>query len=107
MRIWDIDPSLLCVKHLYGEHRELHAIWTIITEGRKSSYAHHPETKRWVGHLGALYERHEALVAEMHRRGYTGHKTPLIKPLKGFKQPNRIESVESQIQNIKGKGCSS
>lgn len=30
MRIWDIHPSLLCRKHLLGEHRELHAIWSIL-----------------------------------------------------------------------------
>ena len=24
MRIWDVDPALLCRSHLLGEHRELH-----------------------------------------------------------------------------------
>lgn len=69
MRIWDLPPAELCRIHLLGEHRELHAIWTILTKG-KTGYRNHPETKRWIGKLAALYLRHDALVAEMTRRGY-------------------------------------
>lgn len=75
MRIWDIQPSKLCKNHLLGEHRELHAIWTILTKNKKG-YANHPETKRWVGKLNALYIRHEQEVDEMLKRGYS-HKSPL------------------------------
>ena len=32
MRTWDIPPEKLCRQHLLGEHRELHAIWSIITK---------------------------------------------------------------------------
>ncbi len=77
MRIWDIHPKHLCRQHLLGEHRELHAVWTILTEGKKG-YRHHPETKRWVGKLNALYRRHERLVIEMEHRGYR-HRSPLEK----------------------------
>ncbi|HEX6642404.1 MAG TPA: pyrimidine dimer DNA glycosylase/endonuclease V, partial [Thermoanaerobaculia bacterium] len=35
MRIWDVDPAELCRAHLLGEHRELHAIWTILTQDRR------------------------------------------------------------------------
>ena len=31
MRIWDLKPEILCDKHLLGEHRELHAIWSVLT----------------------------------------------------------------------------
>lgn len=75
MRVWDVPPRVLCRSHLLGEHREIHALWTILTENRKG-YAHHPETLRWRGKLRALYNRHEADVAEMRRRGYE-HHTPL------------------------------
>lgn len=54
---------------------ELHAVWTVITEGRKG-YSLHPETLRWKGKLKAMYLRHEALVYEMHGRGYS-HHSPL------------------------------
>ena len=75
MRIWDIEPGRLCRSHLLGEHRELHAVWTVLTEGR-SGYARHPEVLRWRGKLAALYARHEFLVAEMRGRGYN-HASPL------------------------------
>ena len=42
----------------------------------KQGFSRHPETLRWRGKLQALYLRHEALVAEMGRRGYR-HHTPL------------------------------
>jgi hypothetical protein len=61
MRIWDLEPRFLCDRHLLGEHRELHAIWTILTLGRRG-YANHPETRRWRGRLAALYARHESQV---------------------------------------------
>jgi len=45
MRIWDIPPDKLCRNHLLGEHNELHAMWNILTQGKKG-YANHPETKK-------------------------------------------------------------
>ena len=77
MRIWDVDPERLCRSHLLGEHRELHGLWNILTvHGGRGGYASHPETRRWVGRTRALFVRHEALVAEMDRRGYR-HASPL------------------------------
>lgn len=77
MRIWDIQPQYLCRKHLLAEHRELHGLWNILTiHGSKGGYSLHPETLRWVGKQKALYLRHEALVKEFTRRGYS-HHTPL------------------------------
>src|SRR6516225_12082778 len=61
MRIWDVDPALLCRQHLLGEHRELHAVWTILTTD-SAGYRRHPETLRWEGRLGALARRHDRLV---------------------------------------------
>ena len=75
MRIWDVPPRTLCRQHLLGEHRELHAIWAILTENRRG-YRAHPETRRWEGKLRALYRRHERLVREMAARGYH-HRSPL------------------------------
>lgn len=77
MRIWDITPNKLCRQHLLGEHRELHAMWTILTAGKKG-YRNHPETIRWEGKLAALYNRHEEEVKEMIKRGYS-HHSPLDK----------------------------
>lgn len=77
MRVWDVDPELLCSRHLLGEHNEIHAVWAVITENLKG-YSHHPETARWRGKLKALYLRHEKTAKEMEKRGFN-HKSPLDK----------------------------
>ncbi len=70
MRIWDVHPGYLNRQSLLGEHRELHAVVTIIEEG-KSGYANHPETRRWRGFGWALRMRHALLACEMALRGYS------------------------------------
>jgi hypothetical protein len=79
MRVWDLPCEILCRYHLLGEHREIHAIWSILTKNRKG-YCSHPETVRWKGKLLALYNRHENIVYEMKRRGYL-HNSSLDKSL--------------------------
>ncbi|MFH2106333.1 MAG: pyrimidine dimer DNA glycosylase/endonuclease V [Candidatus Micrarchaeota archaeon] len=105
MRIWDVKPGKLCREHLLGEHRELHAIWSIITKSKKG-YSQHPETLRWKGKLKALYLRHEKLVGEMEKRGYC-HRSPLDKRLATGKpiQLEKIDTIEEQRNRIKRKGC--
>ena len=105
MRIWDIPPRKLCRNHLLGEHRELHAMWTVITEHKKG-YSLHPETIRWKGKLKALYSRHEELVSEMIHRGYS-HHSPLDKrKATGTSiQDTFIDSPYRQIQILKQKDC--
>lgn len=105
MRIWDLPPSQLCRVHLLGEHRELHALWTIITQNKKG-YRNHPETKRWVGKLKALYNRHEALVTEMKKRGYN-HQSHLDKRIAtgNGKQTDFVHTVAEQKQILRDKGC--
>lgn len=105
MRIWDIPPKKLCRQHLLGEHRELHALWSVLTQGKKG-YARHPETLRWRGKLKALYLRHEALVKEMAQRAYT-HRSPLSESLAtgNATQNEYVDAREQQIQIIRKKGC--
>lgn len=105
MRIWDISPSKLCRQHLLGEHRELHAIWSIIVYSKKG-YSHHPEVLRWKGKLKALYKRHDALCKELIKRGYC-HKSPLSKlEAKGkASQDKLIDSLKRQKHILKNKKC--
>ncbi|MEM3671072.1 MAG: pyrimidine dimer DNA glycosylase/endonuclease V [Thermoprotei archaeon] len=105
MRIWDLDPSVLCDRHLLGEHRELHAIWSVIANNKKG-YAKHPETERWRGKLAALYERHEALVKEFSARGFR-HNSPLNKTqATGLSvQDTYVDTVTDQIMILRKKGC--
>jgi hypothetical protein len=105
MRIWDIEPKYLCRQHLLAEHRELHALWSIITKSKKG-YANHPETKRWQGKLKALYNRHEKLVSEMKKRDYQ-HRSPLNKKLAKGKliQDKYIDSIRKQKEILEAKAC--
>lgn len=105
MRIWDIPPEKLCRNHLLGEHRELHAIWSILINNKKG-YARHPETLRWIGKQKALYLRHEQLVVEILRRQYQ-HRSPLdVSDATGEEQQNiLINSYEEQLHLLQKKKC--
>ena len=105
MRIWDIQPRRLCRAHLLGEHCELHALWSILTQGKRG-YANHPETKRWEGKLKALYGRHDKLVEEMLERGYR-HNSPLDARLaRGeARQDEFVDSIREQVRLLREKGC--
>ena len=105
MRIWDVPPECLCRAHLLGEHRELHATWTILTEDKRG-YARHPEVLRWQGKLWALFLRHEALVTEMTSRGYT-HRSPLDESLAtgSSVQDAFVDTVAVQYVLLRAKGC--
>jgi hypothetical protein len=105
MRIWDISPNKLCNKHLLGEHSELHAIWSVITNDKKG-FANHPETLRWKGKLKALYLRHEQQIKEMENRGFN-HNSPLdINFAIGCSvQKDFVDSLQDQIKILKIKKC--
>ena len=105
VRIWDVEPHQLCDRHLLGEHRELHAIWSILTTGKRG-YANHPETNRWRGRLAALYARHEAEVEEMYRRGFA-HRSPLESDLATGKsrQPDPIDPLAVQRTRLADRDC--
>lgn len=105
MRIWDVSPSILCRKHLLGEHRELHALWTILSQDKKG-YRKHPETMRWEGKLAALYKRHDEEVSEIKRRGWN-HHSPLDKKLATGKstQTDLVNSVIEQKEILRNKKC--
>ena len=105
LRIWDVHPILLCRNHLLGEHRELHAIWSVITQGKKG-YSRHPETLRWEGRLAALYSRHSALVNEMEARGYS-HASPLDRRRATGKsvQDRFVDEVAAQLMMLRNREC--
>lgn len=78
MRVWDVNPGYLNRQSLLGEHRELHAIVSIIRHNKKG-YSRHPETLRWQGLGWALSQRHKLLTAEMTLRGYVDKTSVLLK----------------------------
>jgi uncharacterized protein YbgA (DUF1722 family) len=78
VRVWDLNPGYLNRQSLLGEHRELHAIVSIIKNNKKG-YSRHPETLRWMGFGWALSQRHRLLAAEMNLRGYVDRSPVLLR----------------------------
>ena len=72
MRMWMVDPVIMCNKHLLGEHVECHM------------FAGHLQRKRQIKNYirlnllepGSLRQRHDQLAQEMTCRGMS-HKSPL------------------------------
>ena len=73
MRMWMVDPKLLCDKHLLGEHGELHKHIHSFRKGHKVDKRFYPVVQiQFKGYR----ERHDILALEMVRRGMN-HKSPL------------------------------
>lgn len=76
MRMWCIDPSLLCQKHLIGEHGEIH-------KHKHNFIKKHKITKRIAPIVQIepenMQKRHDELVLEMLKRGYK-HNSPYEQP---------------------------
>lgn len=105
MRVWDVPPEKLCRNHLLGEHRELHAIWSILIKGKRG-YSRHPETLRWRGKLKALYRRHKEVAKEMETRGYRhcSGLDPKMAKGKGV-QDEYVDSPGKQARILREKKC--
>ena len=75
MRMWMVNPKIMCRKHLLGEHVETHMIAAHIKLGRRID--------GWADtnclQPGAIGKRHGELAAEMLKRGYK-HASPLTQP---------------------------
>lgn len=98
MRIWFVPVSELDDRHLLGEHVELHTMASVLIRGGGGWY-NHPATKMFAGKLGALYHRHEEQVAEMVRRGFTGHKTPFpVEMIPPEEMDTHIEITEEMLE---------
>jgi len=72
MRMWNVDPSIMCRSHLLGEHREMH---TLLGSLRKGISLRGYITNGLV-EVHNVIKRHDALVEEMLKRGYN-HKSPI------------------------------
>ncbi len=76
MRMWMIDPKLLCQKHLFGEHYEIHL--------HKHNFVKHHSISGRISPIVLIEPqnmkiRHDELVEEMLRRGYN-HNSPYELP---------------------------
>jgi hypothetical protein len=72
MRMWMVNPRLMCRKHLLGEHVELHMLAGTLRRG--IGVRGFLENK--LIEIHNMQRRHEELVREMKRRGFR-HASPL------------------------------
>ena len=73
MRMWMVNPRCLCVRHLIGEHGEIHKFRHNFVKGHKI------EGRKGQIVPSQMKRRHDELVTEMLRRGYQ-HKSPYAMP---------------------------
>lgn len=72
MRMWMVDPKIMCRQHLLGEHLECHMFRGAIEKGiNLQGYL-----DKGLLEIHNLIERHDELVREMKRRNYN-HKSPI------------------------------
>ena len=73
MRMWMVEPKVLCKKHLLGEHGELHKFIPTFAKGYKVDKRFSPVVQL---QFKGYRRRHDALAEEMLRREMN-HKSPL------------------------------
>lgn len=94
MRMWMIDPRLMCDKHLLGEHGELH-------KHRHNFEKKHSITGRIIPVVQiepkSMKSRHDDLSKEMLKRGMD-HKSPYDMPdISYLPKPHREAEVDKII----------
>ena len=88
MRMWNVDPKLLCNQHLVGEHQEIHALVGILLKGMSvEGYL-----EKGLLEIHTLRQRHTNLVLEMRQRRML-HLSPL--PIFPEREAGKIDSVAS------------
>lgn len=100
MKMWMIDPKLLCKKHLLGEHGEIH-------KHRHNFVKHHKITKRISPIVqiepSNMEKRHDELASEMKSRGYN-HQSPFEQPNISYLQEHEINAkvnINISINDLK------
>ncbi|OKY79042.1 MAG: Pyrimidine dimer DNA glycosylase T4 endoV family [Candidatus Methanohalarchaeum thermophilum] len=106
MRMWMVDPELMCMQHVVGEHRELHALKGSL-ERTKPKYNNHRKhrknlitlAKSGIIELRSLKERHEELVEYMDNHDSPIGETPTLEYLP--KEVRKAEvNKEKSIQDL-------
>lgn len=72
MRMWKVDPKLMCRKHLLGEHVEMHMFVGVIRKRGLGAIKGYID--RGLVEISHIFTRHYYLAEEMMRRGYK-HKS--------------------------------
>ena len=79
MRMWMVDPELMCMQHILGEHREIHALVGSIKRTKPSYEGCERHRNNLVGlardgfiELKSLKKRHEELA-----KYFKNHSSPI------------------------------
>jgi hypothetical protein len=93
MRMWAVNPKVLCQKHLLGEHVETHMFVGTIRKGISiQGYI-----DKGLVNPARIIERHDLLAKEMTRRGMN-HKSPI--PLIKL-PPEKPIAVKHSLRELK------
>jgi len=99
MRMWMVDPAIMCRQHLLGEHVELHMMAAHLRLGRRvDGYVNNNCVEpRSIG------ARHKALAAELARRGYR-HASPLEQPpVASWQRPKACVDAAASLADLTGR----
>ncbi|QMU55740.1 MAG: hypothetical protein GKS04_00830 [Candidatus Mycalebacterium zealandia] len=100
MRMWGVNPALLCDKHLLGEHVEMHMFTGTIKKGISTK----GYEESGLVNLSKIRARHDKIAKEMKRRGMN-HKSP-IDPIADGLKGGWID-IKANLKELKRrcKGC--
>lgn len=92
MRMWMIEPRLLCRQHLLGEHSEIHK--------HRHNFVKQHSIRGRHGQIEpmAMEKRHDSLAAEMVNRGYkhqSPYKQPCLDHLEDIDRLGKVNRLES------------
>ena len=92
MRMWMVDPAILCRQHLLGEHLELHMFVGTINKGHSLwGYVNNN-----LCDPSSIISRHDALVKEIEKRGYN-HQSPLYLEKQLPCHPINIKTAQQEL----------
>ena len=83
MRMWMVNPEIMCSKHLLGEHGEIHKHKHVFVKQHSIKGRITPEVQI---EPELMKERHDQLAKEMLRRGYN-HSSPYEQPDLSYLSP--------------------
>jgi hypothetical protein len=88
MRMWMVDPKIMCRNHLLGEHAEIHLfVWNIDRNRSVKGYL-----DKGLLETHNLYNRHEELAHELRRRGFKHNSELDVK----WKIANKAGSIDKE-----------
>jgi hypothetical protein len=92
MRMWNVNPKIMCRQHLLGEHAEIHMFIGTLNKGKTvKGYL-----EKGLLEVHNLYSRHRELVEEMGLRGYN-HRSDVDKKWKNVEKLGFVDKKKSLI----------